>query len=172
MRARLLVPGILVAALASCADSTLTVAPLPATFDPTISTAFLPGDVLLVDVHLAGCFHDQRLTATLRVDGDSALVERFASKGNLAPEWRYVPEEALSPRQVLAMERLLHAYGTPIAQSCTNLEEGSVRHLRDGQQVRLYTFRDSSCRWFRERSLLDFGWHSLSRTVRVAKTAG
>lgn len=124
------------------------------------------GDLVEIDVRLSGCFHNHHLRASLRVDGDSAIVERFIGKSNFAERSGFRAVRALSQRQVDGLLGLLEDYGRPTKRACTSSEVGRISVTRAGVVVHVQEFRDSSCRWFVDRQEPAFHWYMLADVVK------
>jgi hypothetical protein len=123
------------------------------------------GDVIEIEVRLSGCFHDHHFAVALRIDGDSAIVERFSGRGNIAAGYRFQAIEALTRRQLDGMFRLMDEYRRPTKQSCTASEAGRLRVVRDGVALYNREFKDSACRGFGERHPA-FHWFMLADVVK------
>lgn len=135
------------------------------------SGGLLTGDLVELDVQLEGCFHRQHLVASLRIDGDSAIVEKLRGTGNLAPGYGFRPALSLSAVQLAGLVQLLEDYQRPTAGWCSSSERGRVTITRGGELVRVQEFEDSSCRWFNDGEPI-FSWFMLAEIVALTDKAG
>lgn len=135
------------------------------------SVPWVTGDLIELDVHLKGCFHDQHLIASLRIDGDSAIVETFRGTGNFAPGYGFQPVRSVSAVQLAGLFQLLEDYQRPAAGWCSSSDRGRVTITRSGESARVEEFDGNSCGRFDDGEPT-FNWFMLAEIVALTDKAG
>ena len=117
------------------------------------------------------CFHDQHLIASLRIDGDSAIVETFRGTGNFAPGYGFQPVRSVSAVHLAGLFQLLEDYQRPAAGWCSSSDRGRVTITRSGESARVEEFDGNSCGRFDDGEPT-FNWFMLAEIVALTDKAG
>ena len=115
-----------------------------------------PGDVLAVEIHASGCYHNDRYDLVFARDeaGSTRLSGRVTalavppppdSPDSPRPTIRELTPQAVAPAELAGLDRLLAYYRGGPPDGCTSHIAVRLSLLRGGQVIREERYSDGSC---------------------------